>query len=65
MFIRVHRSALVRVDRIGCIQRPGYGRLAVQMTTGQQVPVGRTYVTRIKQMIGNGPAVDTDLMTAA
>lgn len=56
MFIRVHRSALVRVDRIGCIRRPGYGRLAVQMTTGREVPVGRTYVKRIKQMIGAGQA---------
>lgn len=56
MFIRVHRSALVRIDRIGLICRPGYGRFAVQMTTGQEVPVGRTYVKKIRKLIAAVPA---------
>jgi DNA-binding LytR/AlgR family response regulator len=56
MFIRVHRSALVRIDRIGVICRPGYGRFAVQMTTGQEVPVGRTYVKKIRTLIASAPA---------
>jgi DNA-binding LytR/AlgR family response regulator len=56
MFIRVHRSALVRIDRIGVICRPGYGRFSVQMTTGQEVPVGRTYVKKIRKLIASVPA---------
>ena len=56
MFIRVHRSALVRIDRIGVIGRPGYGRFSVQMTTGQEVPVGRTYVKKIRKLIAATPA---------
>ena len=56
MFIRVHRSALVRIDRIGVIGRPGYGRFSVQMTTGQEVPVGRTYVKKIRKLIAAAPA---------
>jgi len=56
LFIRVHRSAMIRVDRIGLICRPGYGRFAVQMTTGQEVPVGRTYVKKIRNLIASVPA---------
>jgi DNA-binding LytR/AlgR family response regulator len=52
MFIRVHRSALVRIDRIGSIRRPGYGRFSLQLTSGEEVPVGRTYVKQIKKLIG-------------
>lgn len=53
-FIRVHRSALLRVERIGAIRKPGYGRFSVQMTTGREVPVGRTYVKKIRSLIGPG-----------
>jgi len=56
MFIRVHRSALVRVDRIGSIRRPGYGRFSVQLTSGEEVPVGRTYVKQIKKLLGANSA---------
>ena len=55
VFIRVHRSALVRIDRIGSIRRPGYGRFSLQLTSGEEVPVGRTYVKQIKRLIGAGP----------
>jgi two-component system LytT family response regulator/two-component system response regulator AlgR len=60
MFIRVHRSALVRVDRIGSIRRPGYGRFSLLLTSGEEVPVGRTYVKQIKRLIGAGPDSDTE-----
>ncbi len=55
-FIRVHRSALVRVDRIGSIRRPGYGRFSLQLTSGEEVPVGRTYVKQIKKLLGAASA---------
>jgi two-component system LytT family response regulator/two-component system response regulator AlgR len=54
VFIRVHRSALVRIDRIGSIRRPGYGRFSLLLTSGEEVPVGRTYVKQIKKLIGAG-----------
>lgn len=56
VFIRVHRSALVRIDRIGSIRRPGYGRFSLQLTSGEEVPVGRTYVKSIKRLLGTAPA---------
>jgi len=65
MFIRVHRSALVRRDRIGLICRPGYGRFAVQLTTGREVPVGRTYVKKIRKLIASAPAAAMDPGPAA
>jgi DNA-binding LytR/AlgR family response regulator len=55
MFIRVHRSALVRIERIGTISRPGYGRFVVRLTTGREVPVGRTYVKKIRKLIAAAP----------
>ena len=68
MFIRVHRSALVRIDRIGSIRRPGYGRFSLQLTSGEEVPVGRTYVKQIKKLIGSAPGdpepASAQLMTA-
>jgi DNA-binding LytR/AlgR family response regulator len=51
-FARVHRSALVRTARIGSVRRPGYGRYSLELTSGEEVPVGRTYVKQIKSLIG-------------
>ena len=54
-FIRVHRSALVRVERIGSIMRRGYGRFSLLLSNGTEVPVGRTYVKQIRELIGARP----------
>lgn len=56
LFSRVHRSALVRSDRIVSIERPGYGKLRLRLTTGDEVPVGTTYVKRIRILIGQRSA---------
>jgi len=50
-FIRVRRSALVRIDRITGIRRPGYGDFRVRLTDGSELRVGRTYVKRIRELI--------------
>jgi DNA-binding LytR/AlgR family response regulator len=60
VFIRVHRSALVRADRIGSIRRPGYGRFSLMLTSGEEVPVGRTYVKQIKRMLGAASVDEED-----
>ena len=60
VFMRVHRSALVRIDRIGSIRRPGYGRFSILLTSGEEVPVGRTYVKQIKKLLGAGPCEEPE-----
>jgi DNA-binding LytR/AlgR family response regulator len=57
LFTRVHRSALVRNDRIASIDRPGYGKLRLRLTTGEEVPVGSTYVKRIRTLLSARPMV--------
>ena len=62
-FIRVHRSALVRSERIGSIQRQGYGRFSLLLGNGTKVPVGRTYVKQIRDLIGGGSRERVGLQT--
>ncbi len=50
-FVRVHRSALVRRDCIVAVQQAGYGAIRVQLSTGNTVRVGRTYVTRVREIM--------------
>ena len=50
-FIRIRRSALVRRDRIAAIRRPGYGDFRIQLTNGEEVRVGRTYVRQVRTLI--------------
>ncbi len=40
-FIRVHRSFIVRMDRVRAVRRTGRGRAALVMETGAEVPVSR------------------------
>jgi DNA-binding LytR/AlgR family response regulator len=55
VFVRVHRSALVRLDRIVRIRRLG-GRSSVVLSTGAEVPVSRRYVGQLKAVTGSTPA---------
>lgn len=49
-FVRVHRSAVVRRDRVSQLApRPGGGLTAV-LSTGTRVPVGRGYATAIRRL---------------
>lgn len=50
-FIRIRRSALVRIDQVIGIRRPGYGDFRVRLADGSELRVGRTYVKRIRQLI--------------
>jgi len=40
-FVRVHRSAIVNVARVGDIRQTGIGRYAVMLRDGTQVPLSR------------------------
>lgn len=53
-FIRVRRSALVRVDRIARIRRVAYGDLRVALASSAELRVGRTYVRSVRDRIA-GP----------
>jgi DNA-binding LytR/AlgR family response regulator len=53
-FVRVHRSALVRLDRIVRIRRLG-GRSSVVLSTGAEVPVSRRYMPALKAVTRPAP----------
>lgn len=55
-FIRVHRSSLVRRAMITAIRQAAYGALKVVLTTGVEVPVGRTYASAIRDLL-NGKSI--------
>lgn len=54
-FLRIRRSALVRRDAVSAIRSAGYGFLRVQLTSGEQLRVGRTYVKQVRaEIAGRG-----------
>lgn len=50
-FIRIRRSALVRRDRIAAIRKAGYGDVRVQLASGEELRVGRTYVRHVRDIL--------------
>lgn len=66
LFIRVRRSALVRVDRVTGIRKAGYGDFRIRLASGDEVRVGRTYVKHIRSLIAprirNGSSEQPPLM---
>lgn len=50
-YLRIRRSALVRIDRVSAIKRVGYGDVRVQLTSGVQLRVGRTHLKKVRAMI--------------
>jgi DNA-binding LytR/AlgR family response regulator len=58
-FLRIRRSALVRVDAVTGIRKAGYGDLRVQLASGVQLRVGRTYVKQVRGVIA-GLRADQD-----
>ncbi|NNM76849.1 LytTR family transcriptional regulator [Sphingomonas sp. ID1715] len=51
-FARVHRSAVCRRSAIVALLRKPSGALAVRLTDGQEVPVGRSYRDSVTGIIG-------------
>jgi DNA-binding LytR/AlgR family response regulator len=50
-FVRVRRSAIVRIDEIASIRRLAYGEVRVTLRDGTEVRVGRTYLAAIRQLL--------------
>jgi two-component system, LytTR family, response regulator len=52
IFARIHRSAIVRRSALALIRKRGFRGLAAQLTSGADVPIGRTYVGKVKAALG-------------
>lgn len=64
-YVRVRRSAIVRLDRISAVRNRGYGDIQILLRSGATVQVGRTYLKPLRQrLIGIGPAERLTLMNA-
>lgn len=52
LFIRLHRSCILRRDRIRGLKHDGLGTWSAELADGCQVRIGRTYLARAKAMAG-------------
>ena len=51
IFLRVHRSAIVRIDRIARIGKDGAGNWFAELADGHRLRIGRTYRARLKALM--------------
>jgi DNA-binding LytR/AlgR family response regulator len=54
-FCRVHRSAIVRLDRVRELRTPGTGGCTVVLVDGRRIPVNRSRLTRVKDALAPLP----------
>lgn len=57
MYLRVRRSALVRVDRVTGIRKAGNGHFRVMLADGSAIRVGRTYVRQVRRLVAPRSAI--------
>ena len=51
-FIRIHRSIILRRDRITGLRHDGLGVWSVETVAGETLRIGRTYLAKVKAMAG-------------
>ena len=51
-FIRIHRSIMLRRDRIAGLRHDGLGVWSVETSEGETLRIGRTYLAKVKAMAG-------------
>ncbi len=51
-FIRIHRSTILRRDRIRGLRHEGLGVWSVELDNGEALRIGRTYLHKVKAMAG-------------
>ncbi len=51
-FIRIHRSTILRKDRIAGLRHDGLGVWSVELEDGEALRIGRTYLPKVKAMAG-------------
>lgn len=50
-YLRVRRSAIVRLDRILSVRDRGYGEIRVHLRSGAEIRVGRTYLKPVRERL--------------
>ena len=58
-FARVHRSAIVNLDRVAGLARSSWGGLVLRMRSGRSVAVGRNYRQAVRMMLERSPEEQT------
>ncbi len=56
-FIRVHRSHIVNTQQVRSLIRQGSGRGALKMINGEEVPVSRRVMPKVKDVLDSNPLV--------
>ena len=51
-FIRIHRSTILRRDRIRGLRHEGLGVWSAELDNGEGLRIGRTYLSKVKAMAG-------------
>lgn len=51
VFVRVHRTAIVRRDRLKCLTRTGERTWSLLLTTGEEVPVSERFAKSVREAI--------------
>ncbi|AKH43311.1 two-component system response regulator AlgR [Altererythrobacter atlanticus] len=51
-FIRIHRSTILRRDRIRGLRHEGLGVWSAELDNGETLRIGRTYLRKVKAMAG-------------
>lgn len=51
-FIRIHRSTILRRDNIRGLRHDGLGVWSAELTNGEALRIGRTYLAKVKKMAG-------------
>src|SRR5690606_10605059 len=51
-FIRIHRSTILRRDRIRGLRHEGLGVWCAELDSGEALRIGRTYLRKVKAMAG-------------
>ncbi len=54
LFIRVHRSVILRRDTITGLVRDGAGHWAARLSDGHDVRIGRSHINEVKRLAGRG-----------
>ncbi len=52
MFIRVHRSVILRRDTIAGLSRDNSGHWAARLRDGEEVRIGRSHMDEVKKLVG-------------
>ena len=61
MFLRIHRSTIIRCDKVRSIRRSVHGGSLVKLSTGEELPIGRKYAKASKAiLLGKGAVGGSD-----